>query len=98
MGHQDADVFKVVEDGEVSSKEGDDALFNVEIKAASIFKKYTDLLNFEDVSEGVLGRCAGVLHDNCSTVDLCKFLSSNMDNQEVVVSLMNKELRNILLF
>ena len=65
------------------------------VKAASIAEKYKDLLNFEEVSEGVVGRCAVVLHDNCpNSMELTKSMSSSKDNQEVVGSLINKELWN----
>ena len=54
-------------------------------------EKYKDLLNFEDVSEGLTRRCAAVLHDDSRNImELSKFMSSNNDNQDVVVSLINK--------
>ena len=68
------------------------------VKAASIAENYKDLLNFEDVSEEVLGRCAAVLVEQCSAEDLCKFIFSNKGTSRAVVSLMNKGLWNILSF
>ena len=65
------------------------------VKAAIVSEKYKDLLNFEDVCEGLIRRCAGVVHDSCPAgLDLSRFISSNKDNVELVISLVHKEYWN----
>ena len=65
------------------------------VTAASIAEQYKNLLNFEDVSEGLTRRSAAALHDNSLNVmELSKFMSSHKDNQELVTSLINKGIWN----
>ena len=69
------------------------------MKAASVAEMHKGLENFEDVSDGVIRRCAAVIHDTCRNIqELCRVMSSTKGDEELVGSLIKQGFWNIFFF